>query len=74
MFLKNGLSINMKDIVEKMEKQEMLNTLKILRKKYGNQSTRVYEMIYQIVKKYPLYPNYEEYWLERNGYKLNNKF
>lgn len=54
-----------------MEKQEMLDTLKMLRKKHGNQSVRVYKMIYQIVKKYPLYPDYEKYWLEKNGYNLN---
>jgi len=48
----------------------MLNSLRILRKKYGNQSVRVYKMIYQIVKKYPLYPNYETYWLEKHGYKI----
>lgn len=50
-----------------MEKKLLLEALKEKRKKYGKDSKQVRRAIYNIVKKYPYYDGYEEYWLRHNS-------
>lgn len=55
------------------EKREMLNRLKLLRKRYGNGSVHVYKMIYRIVQKFPYHEYSEQTWLRNNGRKLEKR-
>ncbi|MGL5713277.1 MAG: hypothetical protein ACRCX2_09680 [Paraclostridium sp.] len=54
----------------KPTKEELIEALKIARKKFGKDDKRVYKCIYRIVKNYPYYEGYEEQWLRNNEHFL----
>jgi hypothetical protein len=52
------------------QREQLLENIKVCRKKHGKNSKETLKAIYKTVKMFPLYKGHLEDWLSNNHYKI----